>query len=390
MTAVPVLAAMPDLIADMLEPVGGFKVRGMAMRYNLFMPRLVNWCKSLGFEPGKIIPSRAFCSDESQGYPIILMTKHFGTFPFNHGRAGGIVSTERHAPHAAHGQDILIIQASHVGYDPTTRAFGTYRRAQTTHGACTANCGKIQNVLSWYSNEYKFAQQHVLLHNDNGEKIIIVDNQLLREDRDEGLFLNLDKFIASDADGQRRLLNILSTARVFTPAQSLVERIGEAPFNGITPKPIGTRLRSDMFYFDRKFAGRLEGAYNLEHSLIGYMPQIVTAPSPVLTAAQINTQIEFDRTFRTIVKEQAYKGKKVLFISGLNIDISPESGQLFPLTKFVPWAAYVQDRDGLYYTLEQQELVQLLAQQSEDNADQIDLEQAIRLMTEADEIEVDF
>jgi hypothetical protein len=59
------------------------------------------------------------------------------------------------------------------------------------------------------------------------------------------------------------------------------------------------------------------------------------------------------------------------------------------LTKFVPWAAYVQDRDGFFYTLEQQELVQLLEQQSENNSDQIDLEQAIQMMTEADEIEID-
>lgn len=380
---------MNDLVRNTVEPVGGFQMKGMMMRYNVFTPRLYNWCKSLGFEPGKIIPSRAFCSDESQGYPIILMTKHFGTFPFNHGRAGGIVATDRHAPHAAHGQDILIIQASHVGYDPQTKAFGTYRRAHTTHGECTENCGKIQNVISWYSNEYKFAQQNILLHNDNGEKIITVDNQLLREDRDDGLFLRLEKFIAADADGQRRLLNILSTAKVFAPSRNLVERIGEAPFNGITPKPIGTRLRSDMFYFNRKFPDLVEGAHNLEHSMIGHMPQVVTAPSPALTAAQINTQIEFDRTFRTIVKEQGYKGKKVLFISGLNIDISPESDQLFPLTKFVPWAAYVQDRDGFYYTLEQQELMQLLEQQSEDNADQIDLEQAIQMMTEVDEIGVE-
>lgn len=383
------LSVNNDIASGTVGPTGGFPVKGMLMRYNLFMPRLFNWCKSLGFEPGKIIPSRAFCSDESQGYPIILMTKHFGTFPFNHGRAGGIVSTERHAPHAAHGQDILIIQASHVGYDPTTKTFGTYRRAQTTHGECTASCGKIQNVLSWYSNEYQFAHQHILLHNDNGKKIIIIDNQLLREDRNDGLFLRPEKFIATDADGQRRLLNILSTAKVFAPSRHLVERIGEAPFNGITPNPIGTRLRSDMFYFSRKFPDLAEGTHNLEHSLIGHMPQIVTAPSPVLTAAQINSQIEFDRTFRTIVKEQGYKGKKVLFISGLNIDISPQSDQLFPLTKFVPWAAYVQDRDGFYYTLEQEELVQLLNQQSEDNADQIDLEQAIQMMTEAEEIEVD-
>ena len=379
---------MPDLAATMVEPVGGFQLQGMTMRYNLFMPRLLNWCKSLGFEPGKIMPSRAFCSDESQGYPIILITKHFGTFPFNHGVVGGIVATDRHGPHASHGQDMLIIQASHVGYDPVTKAFGTYRRAQTTQGECSASCGKIHNVISWYKNEYEFAQQNILLHNDNGEKIVIIDNQLLREDREDGLFLRLDKFITTDADGQPVSMKMMSTAKVFAPAPGLIARVGEASFNGITPKPVGTKLVPEMFYFKRNIPDLEEGAHHLEHNMIRYMPQIVTASSPVLMAAQINTQIEFDRTFRTIVKEHGYKGKKVLFIAGLNIDISPESEQIFPLTKFVPWAAYVQDRDGFYYTLEQQELVQLLSQQSTDNADQIDLEQAIQVMSKVDEVKL--
>lgn len=380
---------MPDLAATMMEPVGGFQMQGMMMRYNLFMPRLFNWCKSLGFESGKIMPSRAFCSDESQGYPIIMMTKHFGTFPFNHGMVGGVVATDRHGPHAAHGQDMLIIQASHVGYDPETKAFGTYRRAQTTDVELSSSCGKIHNVISWYRNEYEFAKHNILLHNDNGEKIIVIDNQLLREDRENGLFLRLGKFITTDADGQPVSIKMLSTAKVFAPAPSFVERIGEASFNGVTPKPIGTKLASDMFFFKRNIPDLEEGSYHLEHNMIRYMPQIVTKSSPVLTAAQINTQIEFDRTFRTIVKEHGYKGKKVLFIAGLNIDISPESDQLFPLTKFVPWAAYVQDRDGFYYTLEQQELVQLLEQQSTDNPEQIDLEQAIQIMTEAEEVKVE-
>jgi hypothetical protein len=379
---------MPDLAANMVEPVGGFQVQGRMMRYNLFVPRLYNWCKSLGFEPGKIMPSRAFCSDESQGYPIIMIAKHFGIFPFNHGVVGGIVATDRHVPHAAHGQDMLIIQASHVGYDPETKVFGTYRRPQTTLDEYSSSCGKIHNVISWYKNEYEFAQHNILLHNDGGNKVIIVDNQLLREDRNDGLFLRLEKFINKDAEGQHVPLKILSTAKIFEPSQSLVDRIGETSFNGITPKPIGTRLCSDMFYFQRNIPQLEEGTHHLEHNMIRYMPQIVTSASPALTAAQINTQIEFDRTFRTIVKEQAYKSKKVLFVAGLHIDISPQKDQLFPLTKFVPWAAYAQDRDGFYYTLEQPELVQLLEQQSTDNPDQINLEDAIRMMAEADEVRV--
>jgi hypothetical protein len=226
---------MPDLAANMVEPVGGFDIQGRMMRYNLFMPRLYNWCKSLGFEPGKIMPSRAFCSDESQGYPIIMIAKHFGVFPFNHGVVGGIVATDRHGPHASHGQDMLIIQASHVGYDPVNSVFGTYRRPQTTHNECSSSCGKIQNVIDWYRNEYDFARHNILLHNDEGEPIVIVDNQLLREDRDEGLFLHLDKLIARDASNQRAALRILSTAKVFVTnmgaddsPEAMLEALGHA------------------------------------------------------------------------------------------------------------------------------------------------------------------
>jgi hypothetical protein len=49
----------------------------------------------------------------------------------------------------------------------------------------------------------------------------------------------------------------------------------------------------------------------------------------------------------------------------------------------------VQDRDSFYYTLEQEELVQTLQQQSLDNPDQIDLDTAIQVMAKAAEVKID-
>ena len=46
------------------------------MRYSMFVPRFYKLCKSPGFATGKIMHPRAFCSDESQGYPITLITRH--------------------------------------------------------------------------------------------------------------------------------------------------------------------------------------------------------------------------------------------------------------------------------------------------------------------------
>ena len=76
------------------------------------------------------------------------------------------------------------------------------------------------------------------------------------------------------------------------------------------------------------------------------MPKILCGRHPALTAAQVNTQVEFDRTFRSIVKESAYRGKRGTFVAGINIDVSPREEQIFPLTKYVPWAAYIQDESG--------------------------------------------
>jgi len=380
---------MPDLAANMVEPVGGFQIQGMMMRYNLFVPKLYNWCISLGFEPGKIMPSRAFCSDESQGYPIIMIARHFGTFPFNHGRVGGIVATDRHGPHAEHGQDLVIIQASHVGYDPESKTFGTYRRLQTSNNECGPNCGKIHHVITWYEDEYQFAQNNIHLQKRNGSECIIIDNHLLREDLQDGLMLHLHKLIQTDEHGQRIPREMLSTSKVFAASPGIIDRFGKEAFLANKPTPIGTNLSSDLFYFRRNVQPDEESGHHLEHSLIPYMPHIITRPSPILTAAQVNTQIEFDRTFRTIVKEHGYVGKKLLFISGLHIDISPQDGQLFPLTKFVPWAAYIQDRDGSYSTMEQAQIMRTLEQQSTLNPYTVDMEAAIQAMTEAEEVIVE-
>lgn len=375
------------LISNLL---GAYHMAEVAMRYSLFVPRVYNLAKSLGFEPGKIMPSRAFCSDESQGYPIILIAKHFGTFPFNHGQVGGIVATDRHAPHAHHGNDLVIIQASHVGYDPESKRFGVYRRLQTEHMSETTNCGKICGTLDWYQHEYEFARTNISLLEEGGEKKVVIDNLLLHGERDQGLLLRLDKLVTVDEYGNPVPDYSKSTAKVFRASPALLEYLKDYEWKSDPGEEIGARLHPDFFYFKRNISLDLEGKDHLENNLIDVMPYIVTSEWPALIGAQANTQVEFDRTFRTIVQEPSYKNKKILFISGLNVDISPQEGQLFPLTKFIPWAAYVQDESGNHRTWEQAELFERLQKQPTDNPDQVDMETAIAIMEKAEEIHLPF
>jgi hypothetical protein len=355
-----------------------FKVDAVAMRYSNFAPRLFNFCLSLGMQPHRIMPSRAFCSDENQGYPIILIGKHFGSFPFNHGRVGGIVATDRHGPHAKHGKDSVIIQASHVGYDPETGTFGVYRRLHTENQQLSADCGSLCGVLSWYQEEFAFACQQIQLHTEDAKPVVVIDNQLLDHERDKGLILNLDQLVKD-----HEVVKVFSTAKSFTPSANLLGQVGS--FWPEKKTPIAQHLFPEAFFFRRNSDAQVAGGL-LNRNLIRAMPNILASDHPPLAAAQVNAQVEFDRTFRTIVKEKAYRGKKVVFISGIHIDISPSEGQLFPLTKFVPWAAYIQRENGEGYTLEQGELYAALQQQSTENPHKIDLTEAIHHMEKEPEI----
>lgn len=361
--------------------LGDFQLGERAMRYSLFAPRLYNYCLSLGFVRERMMPSRAFCSDETQGYPIMLLMQHFGTFPFDHGRVGGKVATNRHGPHAHHGEDLILIQASHVGYDPVTQGFGVYQRPRTKDRGFGDDCGKLCAVLHWYQDEYRSACESILCGDVDGAPAVIIDNDLLNMERPDGLFLRLERLI----NQSRAPLKVLSIAKAYPASVHLGAALPEEIWRQ-TPAPIGKHLSADLFFFRRQPIEGPEGDDLLEAALLPVMANLVTSQRPALDAARYHTQSEFDRTYRSIRSEPAYKGKNILFIAGLNVDVSPPQGLPFPLTKFVPWAAYIQLRDGSTRLLEQDAIVEALLAQPATNPDQLSFDAAIRAMAEAETI----
>ncbi len=359
---------------------GDFLVDGMLLRYSTFVPRLYNFCKSIGMERGKMMPSRAFCSDESQGFPIILIAKHFGAFPFNHGRLGGVVSTDRHGAFAEHGRDMVVIHASHVGFDPETNSYGVYRRLQREDQCETSACGRIDAVVKKYLAEYRFAQNNIFINRAGDDCIVTIDNQLLDANRRDGLFLDLDFMLARHDNSWFKLIRAYSTAKSFVASPAFTRRMHERGCGSGERVALGTGLTPELFRFKRELNEGLDN--QLERNLLGSMPNIVVSSQPLLVAAQASVQVEFDRACRSVARESDYQGKTLIYISGMNIDISPTPGRLFPTTLFVPWAAYVQPRGGEPYILEQADLVAQLLAQSSDNPDQINLDDAIQKMGE--------
>lgn len=357
--------------------LGDFQIEDHSIAYHKFMAQFYNFCIKQGMEPGKITPSRAFCSDESQGLPIILMSKHFGAFPFDHGLVGGIMAHGRHAPHAHHGKDLVILQASHVGYEPLSQRFGRYRRLQTEDQHFSSNCGKIDATLEWYLTEYSFAQENTLLQKVDDQYQITIDKQLVKQNYKEGLFLNLSKMVQHDKESSEILkpVKILSTSHVYAVSDELIEYLKEQEYRWSEEKakPINHHLQPTLFRFERD-----ESEFNrMLINLHEYMPWVVTSGNPMLSAAEINVQIEFDKAYRSIAMEESYQNKNLIYIAGLNIDYSPNSGQHFPLSQFVPWAAYIQKEDGTHHIIEQDELYKALMDCSDTNEDQVRLDDMI-------------
>ena len=301
---------------------------------------------------------------------------------------GSTVATDRHGPHAHHGKDLVILHASHVGYDPETCSFGKYHRWHTEHFGTTPTCGKIHSVLEWYAKQYTFAQNNIFLHRHGSEAAVIINNQILNENKTEGLFLHLDKFVAVGNHGEFHPSKSYSTSKCYEASPGLRELLGETAWPNQSREPIGAKLLPKLFGFKQHISGDPKTHRLLEENLIQPMPWIVSSKAHLLTAAQVNTQVEFDRTYRTLVNGDAYLGKRLILISGLNIDISPHQNQAFPLTIFVPWAAFVQDQHGKCSVLEQRDIVDPLLEQSEHNPEEVDLEVAIQQMKDAEEIKI--
>jgi hypothetical protein len=131
-----------------------------------------------------------------------------------------------------------------------------------------------------------------------------------------------------------------------------------------------------------------EGLDLLERAVAPAMPSLVTSQNPMLDAARFHTQIEFDRAYRAIQSESAYDGKNLLFVSGLNVDISLNNENSFPMTKFVPWAAFARLRDGASILLEQADLFDALSSQPAQSVDRMNLDSAIAAMAELKTIDL--
>ena len=166
------------------------------------------------------------------------------------------------------------------------------------------------------------------------------------------------------------------TVRLLVTAADVIHAVALPAF-GLKTDAVPGKVNETWFKAERTgvFYGQCSELCGVDHA---FMP------------LQINvvTQAEFDRTYRSILREPAFATKNVLFVSGLNIDVSPREGFPFPFTKFVPWAAYARLCDGRSFLLEQEQLVETLRRMPGENPDCLSFDGTIEQMTTAPEIRI--
>ena len=193
-------------------------------------------------------------------------------------------------------------------------------------------------------------------------------------------------------NGRIRPVAALSTSQTYEVSEEFRKRIDARGYQWKSGEgeSIGAHLDGDLFYFREDFHEKDESIL-LERNLIEFMPNIVTSRNPQLRAAKINIQLEFARTVESIRRGDEYDGKNLLYIAGLNIDISEYEG--FPATTyFVPWAAHVQLKDSTpaeyVHPIEQDRIFELLMAQDDVNPEQADLKDQIGRMLNAPRFDI--
>lgn len=368
-------------VSDVSLDMGEVRLNEYEMKYTDFVPKLYNWAKSLGMQKGLIVPSVGFCADGNQGFASLQIFKHFGSYPFNYGYLAGVRAMEKFGPRLSEGESAVIVQAPHVGYDPKARSFGRSRRP-AAHDAIGASCDVLASTIAPYVKEYEQMRKKVWLGLQGDEVQVVLSNDAIREDdgTQEGMFLRLDRILA---DGVERPILRQSFSRVYRASAwftSKVRSLLEAEAGPAMAVRLPPGLLDDsLCYFKKPSLPKTEST-RLHRLLIPHLPRILsTNLEPELTAALVVMQSEFDRSVRSLSEAAEYKGKRVLLVSGINVDVSPHEGegQAFPSITFLPWAAYVQDPSGGEYVLDQSDLFDAIDSQPAENDEAIDLEASL-------------
>jgi hypothetical protein len=325
-----------------------------------FLPRLKNYCLSLGFK------KPIFLTPESSAAFDLLGDGHAASIF----AAKNIICPEN---------DSVTLLATRVSYNPNWGVYGGLPRPLIHE---TADCrmeGTIANFIAPYLAQYQFAQNHIyLVCHATDQYLITLPLDLIHTGQENAgvkLKILLDKMVELDEQGDYSPHSVYDSLVSFRLSEQFLHFLKENnfPWSTVKKQRIGRFLTPDLFVFagsrqagkDGNSGGN-GGRGTFAETLQPVINDIITNDHPQLLAAMIHLQSEFSQIVDEMQHSCAEKdSENLLCIAGLDIDLGAfgGSGERY----FVPWAACLHRAgtdDALMHQLEQDDLfVALMAQE---------------------------
>lgn len=299
----------------------------MARQYHLnaFYGRLrevvTRYCR---FDPAQTIPVKVECPDESQGLKTLYFISAFGTAPFVGRSVGAELDTSSILPACHHGRNVVFVMGSHTGFDHRERIFGRLYREKI--GGFSSCCGKLSGVIAPYLAEYAYAKSRVLVFRHNGKVFLEIPNRLI------GIHSSIEPYPVkvrlkpSLVQGGTECPGLMTEEKprsvMFEIHPEILQTL-ETKGRKITeePAPLGDDLRPQDFDF--LWVSSIPYPDDLTRRLHPLMHEIVSRLDypPMVTIANVNTWIEFNRFIDAIHAIPEVVSKGIFGVSGLTVDL---------------------------------------------------------------------
>lgn len=305
------------------------------------------------FDMAKTVPVKVECPDESQGLKVLYFISTFGTSPFVGGKLGAELDVDGITPASHHGENLVYVMGSHTGYDEKTKTMGRlYREKEGGFSAC---CGKLAAVMAPYLKAYDDARNNIRIFMENRRMFMEVPNRLLGTPGAQDPHPFRLRLAAALIKGNPETDGVISPKNpgsVIFEVHPDLQKALKAGKRKITrnPTPIGDDLAAEHFRFSsRQSAPLADGITSRLHPL---MHHIVASRDfvPMVTIANVNTWIEFNRFVDAMHTLPDVYSKGVFGVSGLTVDLHREDLAYRYSNVYYPQYAYFKragQREGV-------------------------------------------
>jgi len=276
------------------------------------------------FDLAGTLPVMVECADESQSLKALYFMATFGASPFVGGRVGAELDVGAIAPAAHHAENLVYVMGSHAGYDHETKTMGKiYREKEGGFSPC---CGKLAGVIGPYIKEYEYARNSIKLFKEEDRVLLEIPSRFFgmnSTDLANPARLCLEPSLIRGDWESKGVMTAESPCSVIFEAHPDLQHALEAKKRTIThdPTPIGDNLTGEYFKFFWTSSDPFPDS--ITRRLHPLMHQIVCSLdyAPMVTVANVNTWIEFNRFVDAVQAIPDVFSKGVFGVSGLTIDL---------------------------------------------------------------------